>query len=218
VTLSKILWVVSRHGIALALLLAAAPSATSQADRSSEAGEPPISIPEEGRDVDRMLSEALGQPDPSVSLSTGARSGSRSAEAPTELPAYVHPQVLDAAVSYQRELYETTALERRYRLDTFQWQLFAGKVVFVVVLLIVGVGLVLSCRQVSRGWQAGEPMNDPTSESKQQQPNRPDHEFEASVLGASFKISSPALGVVILVVSLVFFHLYLAYVFPINVV
>jgi hypothetical protein len=39
-------------------------------------------------------------------------------------------------------------------------------------------------------------------------------EFEASAKG--IKVSSPVLGVIILVISLAFFYLYLVYVYPIS--
>ncbi len=133
------------------------------------------------------------------------------------------PEVREAYVTFLEEHYTTQAEEWRYRVDTFQWQLLAGKIVFAVVLVIVAGGFYLSCRQVALGWRpspSGSSPAPPAPAAGEEGGAAPDpagrHEFEAGFAGLNVKISSPGLGVVILVVSLAFFYLYLVYVYKIS--
>jgi len=91
-----------------------------------------------------------------------------------------------------------------HRSAVFQWQLFSAKLIFVIVLLLVACGIVFAAIQfraglVTRKNQTTETMNT---------------ELELSAKGV--KVSSPVLGVIILVISLAFFYLYLVYVYPIE--
>lgn len=86
----------------------------------------------------------------------------------------------------------------QHREKVFRWQLFSSKVIFVVVLLLVLIGIFFSYIQFKKSFQTGEHLQT---------------DLEASAQG--IKLSSPVLGVVILVISLLFFYLYLVYVYPI---
>lgn len=89
--------------------------------------------------------------------------------------------------------YRSSGLQHRSRV--FAWQLFSSKIIFVIVLLLVGAGIVFAALQFRAGL-AGV--------------------TEIDLSPTSIKVSSPVLGVIILVISLAFFYLYLVYVYPIS--
>ena len=88
-----------------------------------------------------------------------------------------------------------------HRSKVFEWQLYSSKLLFVIVLLLVFSGIILSALQFYAGY-------------KEQQNNILSTEFSASIKG--IKISSPVIGLIILALSLGFFYLYLVYIFPIE--
>ncbi len=94
----------------------------------------------------------------------------------------------------------------QHRRAVFKWQLFSAKVLFVVVQVLVCAGIYFAAVQFHRG--LGRKSGPRTGEGEERT------EFVASVKG--IKVSSPVLGVVILVISLAFFYLYLVYVYPIE--
>lgn len=93
--------------------------------------------------------------------------------------------------------YRTEAF--KHRLKVFGWQQLSSQIIFFVVIMIVGVGLYFSWLQ----FHATKNMSKMEATT-----------FEAGTAG--FKISSPILGVIILVLSLAFFYLYLVHVYPIS--
>ncbi len=106
--------------------------------------------------------------------------------------------------AYQQSLkayyaYRQTGLKHRGKV--FQWQLFSAKVIFVVVLILVAAGIYFAAVQFHLGMklQNGQSM-----------------QTELSATTEGIKVSSPVLGVIILVISLAFFYLYLVYVYPIE--
>lgn len=84
-----------------------------------------------------------------------------------------------------------------HRTRVIEWQHFSTRVIFFVVLFLVGTGIYFSWVQFKSG-------------SDSQTIN----EIEVSLTGV--EVSSPILGVIILVLSLAFFYLYLRYVYPIT--
>lgn len=92
--------------------------------------------------------------------------------------------------------YRIQGFEHRRRV--FEWQYYSSIVIFFMVVFIVSLGLYFSWMQ----FHATENPND-----------MPSSNIEAST--TSIKVSSPVLGVIILVLSLAFFYLYLVYVYPI---
>ena len=116
--------------------------------------------------------------------------------------------------------YKTEAFQHRQRV--FEWQLLSSKVIFVVVIFLVLVGLYFSWLQFKADMAKGEGTEsaDQKADDKSPQPpaqatpNQPVSTIEASTTG--IKVSSPVLGVIILVISLAFFYLYLQYVYPIE--
>lgn len=98
-----------------------------------------------------------------------------------------------------REYYIYVQKGLQHRQRVFVWQHYSSITIFVVVILLVAAGIYFAAVQFHHGLGRG------TAESTQ---------FEAGTGG--IKVSSPVLGVIILVISLAFFYLYLAFVYPIT--
>jgi hypothetical protein len=98
--------------------------------------------------------------------------------------------------SYDFQIYSYTQAKK-----TFDWQYWSSKVIFWVVLLLVGAGLAFSALQFYLGYRAGTAKAEEST-------------FEATLQGV--KVSSSVLGVIVLTISIVFFYLYLKYVYPIT--
>lgn len=101
-------------------------------------------------------------------------------------------------------LYETQLWTMRRNASIYAWQDFSTKVIFFTVHALVLVGVFFAGVQFFRGYRAGSASGG----------GEPVSEVELSTKGV--KVSSPFLGVIILVISLGFFYLYLAYVYPIS--
>ena len=99
--------------------------------------------------------------------------------------------------------YRTSGMKHRSRV--FEWQLFSARLIFGVVIFLVLAGIVFAWIQFKSG------LDTKGSEGATGQAST---EFEASAKG--IKVSSPVLGVIILVISLAFFYLYLLHVYPIE--
>jgi hypothetical protein len=84
-----------------------------------------------------------------------------------------------------------------HRSQVLGWQHVSTRIIFFTVLFLVGTGIYFAWVQFKAG--TGLQKNS---------------EIEISTQG--IKVSSPVLGVIILVLSLAFFYLYLRYVYPIN--
>lgn len=106
----------------------------------------------------------------------------------------------------------------KHRINAYKWQLFSSKIIFFMVILIVLAGLYLSYLQFDIGrsivkkrisGKASQPLDPGLSELIKTQTS-----FEVSKTG--LKIDSAVIGLLILIVSIVFFFLYLKYVFHIS--
>ncbi|NIR45388.1 MAG: hypothetical protein GWN99_13300 [Gemmatimonadetes bacterium] len=125
------------------------------------------------------------------------------------LPTRTSLQVLATLDSTTAETY-LAALRAQYeykvqgfdhRGQVFRWQFYSSIVIFAVVIFLVLVGLYFSWLQFRRDLAA------PESEAA---------ETELAVSTEGIKVQSSVLGVIILVISLLFFYLYLVYVYPIE--
>lgn len=102
--------------------------------------------------------------------------------------------------------YEYRVSGFKHRKDVFAWQLYSSKLIFWSVLLLVISGISFSGIQFYKSMRKSDAAVSNETETTT--------EFEASAKG--IKVSSPVLGVIILVISLAFFYLYLVYVYPIS--
>lgn len=99
--------------------------------------------------------------------------------------------------AYAVGYYENLTRGLSHRQKVFDWQYTSSVIIFYVVIGIVLIGLYFSWMQFHRkDGEVGETT------------------MEASKEG--FKVSSPVLGVIILLLSLAFFYLYLLHVYPIS--
>lgn len=100
-----------------------------------------------------------------------------------------------------QEFYAYRSSGYEHRRQVFKWQLYSSKIIFYVVIFLVTIGLFFSGVQFYAAYK-----NNFTNEKVT--------ELSASTSG--IKVSSSVLGVIILVLSLLFFYLYLVYVYPIS--
>lgn len=111
--------------------------------------------------------------------------------------------------------YYTAGYQHRQRV--FEWQLISSNIIFVLVALLVLSGVYFAAIQFHAGLrrQGGTAAKANASDEKGV---AVDAEavttFSASAKG--IEVSSPVLGVIILVISLAFFYLYLFYVYPVT--
>jgi hypothetical protein len=101
------------------------------------------------------------------------------------------------------EYYEYRSSGLEHCRHVFEWQLFSSKIIFVTVLILVGAGIVFAALQFWAGL-------------KRTVADARDAASEIDLSTTGVKVSSPVLGVIILVISLAFSYLYLVYVYPIS--
>jgi len=124
--------------------------------------------------------------------------------APVAPPEWLKDAAVDGAfLDAVREYYVYRASGLRYRSRVFEWQLFSSRVIFATVIMLVGSGVVFAAIQFRAG------LKRPRSAAS-------DEATQIDLSAGSVKVSSPVLGVIILVISLGFFYLYLVYVYPIS--
>jgi hypothetical protein len=117
------------------------------------------------------------------------------AEADTKTSASAAPGTpLEKEYSEARLAYDRFALRHAQR--TYEWQYWASIVIFVLVITAVGLGLWMSFLHFYEGRKGGG--------------------GRMKVSREGVEMSSPVIGLMILVVSLAFFYLYLTQVYPIT--
>lgn len=113
------------------------------------------------------------------------------------------PATNQAFLRAMGEYYAYRASGLLHRRRVFEWQLVSSKIIFIAVLLLVASGIVFAALQFRAG------LRRTTSGAR-------DEVTSLDISTTSVKVSSPILGVIILVISLAFFYLYLVYVYPIT--
>jgi hypothetical protein len=115
--------------------------------------------------------------------------------------------------------YHTAGYLHRQRV--FHWQLVSSNIIFVLVTLLVFSGVYFAALQFHEGMRQRAAANlaaamGPAAKAEPSGARVADPvtKFSASLKG--IEVSSPVLGVIILVISLAFFYLYLVYVYPIT--
>ena len=109
----------------------------------------------------------------------------------------------------------------RHRQRTFEWQFLSSIIIFLLVNMLVSAGVYFAALQFREGMRVRaaalarlEAGIEPNPLLPAIPPDDTVTSFSASATGIS--VSSPVLGVIILVISLAFFYLYLIYVYPIS--
>jgi hypothetical protein len=142
----------------------------------------------------------------------------QSREVPSVMPATPSEAILNDPASrqkYQEAMqgyYAYLTNGYLYRSRVFEWQLLSSRVIFVVVLLLVGAGMYFAAVQFRVA------MIRAKRDAAGDGPTKADESL-ATKLEFSAKgvvVNSSVMGVLILTLSLAFFYLYLAFVYPIE--
>jgi len=116
-------------------------------------------------------------------------------------------QLIEQLAAYdtalKRELYGYYVFGIQHRKRTFQWNLASSMITFWVVVALVFAGVAFAAFQFYISMKEKVRKDDALNT-----------QLEANLSG--IKVSSPVLGVIILIISLLFFYLYLVYVYPIQ--
>lgn len=125
-----------------------------------------------------------------------------------------NPETRRQYLTAMQRYYEYKADGYAYRSRVFEWQLLSSRLIFFVVLALVGAGLYFAAVQFRLAMRAA-----PDKSGAPAQPAAGSATSLATNLEISAKgvvMSSSVMGVIILGLSLAFFYLYLAYVYPIK--
>lgn len=149
----------------------------------------------QGPNQNKDLAKILGKTDSIVNLSSNNKFIN-------ELRSFAqNDSILNSAIT----AYSLFGLE--HRKISLKWNLNSTIVIFWTVILLVMCGIAFAGIQFYISMQlAKKPDSGKTEVSPTQ--------IEASFQG--IKVSSPVLGVIILIISMLFFYLYLKYVYPIT--
>jgi len=114
-----------------------------------------------------------------------------------------------AFYEYQKATYIYFQKSLKHREDTYRWQYDSALWIFWTVITVVFLGLLFSAIHFYISLITAR-SNIKSKKSGKEQPT------EVEISSKGVKISSSILGVIILSLSLVFFYLYLAFVYPIS--
>ena len=130
------------------------------------------------------------------------------------------PEMRNAAIESIREYYRYRESGYKHRKAVFEWQLTSSKIIFWVVIVLVAVSIYFSGVQFHIALRSQRVAKQGKGEKSE-----PGSGSAASASGlqtsieagsGGIKVSSPVLGVIILVISLLFFYLYLIHIYPIS--
>ena len=151
---------------------------------------------------------------------TTATTADRAAEQRIALPETPTDVILGDAATKQKYLeamqryYEYRASGYAYRSRVFEWQLLSSRVIFLVVLALVGAGMYFAAVQFHAALVGVRASKKGAAAQAATVPALPlATQLEVSAKGVV--VNSSVLGIVILALSLAFFYLYLVYVYPI---
>ena len=104
----------------------------------------------------------------------------------------------------------------QHQKRAFTWQFYSGIIIFFLVIIIVGAGLVLSYRQFLLQEKIVQKWMSSKAAGATPQPEVTDSEFSLGKDGIKF--NSAVIGLSILFLSVVFLIAYLTYVYPITLI
>ncbi len=147
--------------------------------------------------------------------------------APVLLPReQLDPDTLRSMQQSLKAYYDYRTHGFEHRKAVFAWQLRSAKIIFAIVVLLVAIGIYFSWIQFTSGMKkesaspaASKASTPETTTETTKDASAPPQAPAVTTLEASpsgIKVSSPVLGVILLVISLAFFYLYLVYVYPIE--
>lgn len=112
--------------------------------------------------------------------------------------------------------YEYDISTYKHRRESFDWQLASSIIIFWVVIIIVFVGLFFSGVQfyITMMQEKKKLKGDKKENTTEGKKDLSQTNIKASLKG--IEVNSSVLGVIILIISLLFFYLYMVHVYPIN--
>ena len=118
----------------------------------------------------------------------------------------VDPKYLDDSsrvdfINARKDYFAYFSQGYQHRQKVFRWQLLSSRIIFLVVVVLVFSGILFAAIQFYAGLKSNNQRGEVTT-------------LEAGSSG--LKVSSPVLGIIILVISLAFFYLYLIHIYPIE--
>jgi len=170
--------------------------------------------------IERAIAAADAQAESRSSAQPTAGAPAGDKQAATAMPADPGSVVLGDIATRQRYLdamqryYEYRANGYAYRSRVFEWQLLSSRVIFVIVLVLVGAGIYFAAVQFRSAMRAASKP----ATVVEAVPAAPGvtlaTQLEVSAKG--IVVNSSVMGLIILALSLAFFYLYLVYVYPIT--
>jgi hypothetical protein len=125
------------------------------------------------------------------------------------------PESRRSYLTSMQRYYDYRANGFAFRSRVFEWQLLSSRIIFIVVLGLVGIGIYFASVQFRLAMRtAGRQRAAETTPSTEAPIPALATQLEVSAKG--IVINSSVLGVVILGLSLAFFYLYLVHVYPIR--
>lgn len=117
--------------------------------------------------------------------------------------------------------YEIQSLDHRHRV--FEWQLASSKYIFIVVNVIVSVGLLLSVWQfylpiykMNKMMKRNEVTKAESQTIIEDEEKKETHVSTIKLGKDGVEITSPVIGLLILVISIAFYFLYINFVYPVS--
>lgn len=149
-----------------------------------------------------------GQVDWDQAVAAGARHWDEDQAKPPRVPCedIADPETLEECWEAYRAYFSYYQAGFEHRRTVFWWQHVSTRIIFAVVLVLVAAGMYFAWVQFQLDVRR-------SAESREEAP-RDDTELVLATSG--IRVRSSVLGVIILVISLVFFYLYLVHVYPIT--
>ena len=175
-----------------------------------------------GPDGILTLTDCKGSTQTQAAVATSPASGSTSQPSS---PGSADPNTQSRLEESIRAKYDYDTYSYAHAKRTFEWQYWSGRIIFWMVMMLVGAGLIFSSihfyvglkRPVLPPDKKVGSADDSKAEDARQLPApsvEDATEFEASLRG--IKLKSSVLGLLILTMSMVFFYMYLKFVYPIT--
>lgn len=114
--------------------------------------------------------------------------------------------------------YDYRAQGYQHRLDVFRWQFLSTKIIFVVVIFLVLVGVYFSWVQFRASYRISDQVANATEKASAKTVAAVSEPAVTEIVASmnEVRVKSSVLGVVLLVISLLFFYLYIVHVYPIH--
>ncbi|MCG8698265.1 MAG: hypothetical protein MI922_09445, partial [Bacteroidales bacterium] len=104
----------------------------------------------------------------------------------------------------------------KHRIKVYKWQLVSAKIIFVISIIIVLVGLYMSYLHFRISTKVSLSSDDSSQVNNKSNNNTSESPTSFQFGKDGIKIQSTVIGLIILVISIVYFLMYLKYIYPIK--